>query len=157
MLDADGEPDHLRRHAHTGLFGLGELPVRGGGRMASQGFGVADVHQPLEELERVVELHARLEATLHPKREDAGGAAAHVALREIVVAVSRQAGVAHPFHLGVILEVLRGRQGVVAVALHAQIERFDALHHEEGVERRNGGAGVAQRHRAGAADVRRGA
>ena len=63
-----------------------------------------------------------------------------------------QAGIVHPRHLGVLLQVLGHRQRVVADAVHAQRQGLDALQNEEGVERRERCTGVAQRHHAGAAD-----
>src|SRR5256885_9174280 len=42
--------------------------------------------------------------------------------------------------------------GVLADAVHAQGQRLDALQDEEGVVRRQRGAGIAQRHHAHAAD-----
>jgi hypothetical protein len=55
----------------------------------------------------------------------------------------------------VLLQVLGQRQGVVADAVHAQGQGFDALQDLEGVEGRDGRAGVAQRHHARPADVGR--
>ena len=48
--------------AYAVLLFLGELPVRGGRRMACERFGIADIHEAFEEVERVVELHAGVEA-----------------------------------------------------------------------------------------------
>ena len=90
---------------------------------------------------------------LDAERQDAGGLAAHVLLHQRVVRVVRQPGVVDPGHLGVALQVLAILQRVVADAVHAQRQRLDALQDQEGVERRDRRARVAQRHHAGAADV----
>ena len=55
-----------------------------------------------------------------------------------------------------LLEMLRDGQCIGAVTLHAQVQRLHALQDEEGIERRQGGARVAQQHGADAADVRGG-
>jgi hypothetical protein len=81
----------------------------------------------------------------------------HVFLDQRMVGMVGQAGVIHPAHLGVALEVVRHRQRVLADAVHAQGEGFDALQDQEGIEGRDRRAGVAQRHDAAAADVGRGA
>ncbi len=44
------------------------------------------------------------------------------------------------------LEVVGHPQGVVHVALHAQAQGLQPLQQQEGVHRRQRGAGVAQRH-----------
>ena len=43
-------------------------------------------------------------------------------------------------------------QRVFAVAFHPQGQRFQALQNQEDVHRADGGAGIAQRHHAGAGD-----
>jgi hypothetical protein len=60
-------------------------------------------------------------------------------------------------HLRMVLQELGDLQRVVADAVHAQRQRLDALQDQEGVERADRGAHVAQRHDAGAADVGGGA
>ena len=92
---------------------------------------------------------------LDAEGEQARGAPLHVVLGQRVVFVVGQAGVADPGHLGVFLQVLRHLQGVVADAVHAQRQGFDALQDLPGVERRERGAGVAQRHDPRAGDVGR--
>jgi hypothetical protein len=49
MLDADAEAD--RFGSNTGAFQLlrSHLPVRGGGRMAAERSGVADIYEPLQQ------------------------------------------------------------------------------------------------------------
>src|SRR3989442_7626425 len=51
----------------------------------------------------------------------------------------------HPFDLGMLLQRLGDLLGVLADAVHAQGQRLDALQDEEGVVRRQRGAGIAQR------------
>ncbi len=120
--------------------------------MAGQGLGVADVHQALEDLQRIVEAHARGIAALEAEGEDRRRLALHVFARQFMVRVVGQAGVADPGHQRVGLEELRHLEGVVGVALHAQGQGFQALQQQEGVHRRQCCAGVAQRHGAGPGD-----
>ncbi len=61
-----------------------------------------------------------------------------------------QPGVLYPGDLRVILQERGHRHRVVAVALHAQRQRFQPLQDHEGVERRQRRAHVAQRHNAAA-------
>ena len=129
--------------------------------MRSQRLGVADVDQAREQPERVEEARAggtRIGvAALEAEAQDARGPPAHLALRQGVVRVVGQPGIAHPLDLGMALQELRQRQAVLAGAVHAQRQGFDALQRQPGVERRNGRAHVAQRHNAGAANVGGGA
>ena len=74
-----------------------------------------------------------------------------------MVLVVGQAGVIDPADLRVLLQELGNLQRVVADAVHAQSQRFDALQNQERVEGRNRRAHVAQRHDAGTADVGSGA
>jgi len=43
MLNPHRDPNHVRRHPTPFLLGIGELLVRGGGRVNDQGLGVPDV------------------------------------------------------------------------------------------------------------------
>ena len=61
--------------------------------------------------------------------------AAHLAPRDLVARVVRQAGVAHALHVVAGGEQPRDRQGVVAAALHAQRERRKRAVREPGLER----------------------
>ena len=62
MLDADGQADGFRRHAGLALFGFRHLAMGGGGGMAGQRLGVADIDQPLDQAQRVIEILAGLES-----------------------------------------------------------------------------------------------
>src|SRR5437660_3921788 len=61
VFDADAEPDHLGAHTRLALLGRRHLPMCGGGRVAGQRFGVAQIHEALDEREGVVESLAGLE------------------------------------------------------------------------------------------------
>eukprot|EP01132_Coremiostelium_polycephalum_P021847 gene21848-biopygen12291 len=127
----------------------------GGRRVAGQGLGIANVHQALEDLQRIVETHARLITTLQAEGQNRRRFALHVFLRQVMVGVIRQAGVADPLHQCVVLQEVGNLQGVFGVALHAQGQGFQALQQQECIHRRQGRAGVAQRHGTGAGNERR--
>ena len=46
-----------------------------------------------------------------------------------------QAGISDPFHGFVVLQMLRNREGVFTVALHAEWQSFDALQEDPGIIR----------------------
>src|SRR5689334_1475586 len=69
MFDPDAKPDHLRLHAGAAELFRCELPVGCGSRMASERFGVANVHKPLEELQFVIKPFAFFETTFHAEGE----------------------------------------------------------------------------------------
>ena len=144
MLDADRDPDELRRDAGARLLGGRELLMGGRGRVDDQGLRVADVREMTRELHRVDEPLPRLESPADAEGENAAEAVRQIALRPLVIRVRRQAGIAHPLDRRMGLEPLREPEGVVDVALHAQAERLQALQEEERVERRERRPEVAQ-------------
>lgn len=152
VFDADGQAHHVVRHAGFLHFFGGELAVRGGGGVAGEAFAVAYVDQARDQFQGVLKARAAVAATLYAEGEDAGRSPAQILLRQRVFGVIGQAGVFHPADFGMVLEILRHGQRVGADALHAQGQGFDALQDEKAVEGRDGRAGIAQRHDAGAAD-----
>ena len=130
----------------------GELLVRGGGGVDDQRLGVADVGQQGEQLDGVDELLARFEAALDAEGDQRALAVGHVLLGAVVVLAGLEAGVVDPLDAGVRFEMLGHGEGVLGVALHAQVQRLEALQKQEGVERREGGAGIAQALDAGLED-----
>ena len=112
-------------------------------------------------MQRILELAASFAAAavcaLDAKTENPGGAAAHVFLHQRMILVVGQAAVIDPTDFRMALQEIGDLQRVFADAVHAQGEGFDPLQDQEGVERRNCCAHVAQRHGAGAADIGGGA
>jgi hypothetical protein len=115
--------------------------------VAGQRLGVADVHQAREQLQRIDEACTRGLAALDAERQDRGRLAAGVALGQRMLGVVGQAGVFHPGHLACPCRYW-ATFSAFSDAVHAQGQGFDALQDQEGVERRQRGAGVAQRHHA---------
>ena len=64
------------------------------------------------------------------------GVVRQVLLRQLVLVVARQAGVAHPGDLRMRGQMLRQRQTVLAVLRHAQVQAFQPQVDEVGVLRR---------------------
>lgn len=68
---------------------------------------------------------------------------AHLTCSYVVSWMTGQAWVEHLCYCGVLCEVVRECFGVVAVAVHAHSQRFNATGDEVGVESRGDGAGAA--------------
>ena len=102
--------------------------------------------------ERVDELLARFVAALDAEGDERALAGGQVLFRARVVAAGREAGIVDPLDAGMLFEMLGDGEGVLRVALHAQVQGFDALQEQEGIEGRERGAGVAQALDAGLED-----
>ena len=153
MLDADRQAHHVLGDAGLPEFLGRQLPMRRAGRMTGERLGVADVHEPGEQLEGVLDPRAGIAAAVHAEGEDARGASAHVAVHERLRRRIGQAGVVDPPDLRMRPEVAGDLECVGADAVHAHRQRLDALQDQEGVERREGRAHVPERHHARPADV----
>ena len=144
VLDADADAHELGQHAR----GLQRLGRRAGGasssRVDDERARVADVGQVRAQLDAADERLARLAPALAAEREDRARALGQVLLRERVVRVVGQAGVAHPAHARVGGQPLRDRLRVGDVRVHPQRQRLHALQDQERVERREHAAEVAQ-------------
>src|SRR5262249_36058708 len=121
-----------------------ELAVSGAGRVDRQALGVADVGQVREQLQAINKRGTGRFSTLDAEAQDAALAPRQILLGPLIRRVLGQAGVVDPRDFGVLLEIPGDRQRVLAVALHAQPERLDALQEQEGVERAERRAYVAQ-------------
>src|SRR5690606_29878241 len=75
VLDAHRNPHKVLGDAGGGEFFGVELAVGCRGRVAGQGFGVADIDQTIDHLEAVDELAACFTATLDAEADDARGLA----------------------------------------------------------------------------------
>ena len=65
-------------------------------------------------------------------------------LRQLVVRAGWQARILHPGNGRILLQPFGHRQRVAAVLLHAEFQRLDALNEQEGIERADAGAEIAQ-------------
>ena len=85
MFDADAKPDRLGSHPGLALFFNRHLSMGSRSRMAGQRFGITDIHEPLDQLERVIELLTGFESSLDPKRHQRAPVAAEIFLRERMI------------------------------------------------------------------------
>ena len=152
MFDADGEADEVRGDAGGELLGFVELGVGGGSRMDGQALGIADVGEMLEDAELLDEALPVGRASLDAEDDHAAALTFEVSLVQRELGIIGQAGIADPGDLRVGLEVFGDGEGILAMPLHPQCERFDALEEKPGIIRGNAGAEVAQRHRASPQD-----
>jgi hypothetical protein len=58
MFDADANANRFGCNSSLALLFDGHLPVGGRGRMTGQGFGIADIYQPLNQLQSIIEFLA---------------------------------------------------------------------------------------------------
>src|SRR5271155_4315815 len=72
MLDADTEADRFGSNTRAVQLLRSHLPMRGGGRMAAERSGVADIYEPLDKFERVVKRLGRLQAAHHAQGQKRG-------------------------------------------------------------------------------------
>ena len=111
----------LRRH----------LPMRRRGRMAGERLGVADIDQPLEQLQRVVERLAGFEPAGDAEGQQRAGAAAEIFLRQRVIGIVGEAGVVDPVDARIVAQEFGDAARVLDVTLDAQRDRLDALQQQE--------------------------
>src|SRR5262245_12258319 len=78
VLDADRQPHHVRTGAGHDLLLVGELAVRGRGRMDDERAGVADIGEVREQPHIRDELYAGVVAALEPEGKDRARALRHV-------------------------------------------------------------------------------
>src|ERR1700733_6780503 len=149
VLDADRKPDRLRPDAGLHQLLVGQLAVGGGGRMDGEGLGVAQIEQPLDELERIEEGQARVVAPGDPEGDDGRHSPVQIALDQVVVGMVGEAGEAPPVPPAIGRQVVGHGASVGLVALEPQGHRLQALQEHEGIEGRQGGAAVAELSRAG--------
>src|SRR5690606_17687384 len=119
-LDADGQPDRFRRHPDLTLLFFGELAMCRRCGMARKRLRIADVDETLEQLQRVVQLHARIESAFHAKGQDAGSSPTHVLLGECMMRMILEPRIADPLNALMPLQELRDPLRVFAVPLHPQ-------------------------------------
>ena len=96
MFDADRKPDGFRQHAgHALLFGR-HLAVGGRSRVAGERFRIADIDEPRDQLQRVVEGLAGLEAALDAEGEQRRRVAVEIFLDQRVIGAVGEAGIVDP-------------------------------------------------------------
>ncbi|CDZ89285.1 hypothetical protein RHRU231_470133 [Rhodococcus ruber] len=157
VFDADGEADLAGGDAGGELFGGGELGVGGRGGVDDQRAHVADVGDVAVQGQRVHELLAGVDAAGEFEGDDRAGPARGQGPAALVPGGGVEAGVGDGGDLGAAGEEVGDPAGVGDVAFHAQAQGLEALGDEEGVERGDRGAEVAQQLHAGLEGVGGGA
>ena len=126
VLNAHAEAHQVGRDAGGGQLLIGHLAVGGGGGVQGAGLGVGHMGGDGGQLQTGHEFGGRLTASLDAKGHHTAGAVRHILLSPLVVGVPLQAGVAHPGHLGVVLQELGHSQAVLAVLCHPQRQGLQA-------------------------------
>ncbi len=112
--------------------------------MDHERFGISDVREQAEELQRVNELLACVVAAANAEGDDRAGSVGKIFFRQRVVLAARQSGIVDPFDARMFFQHLGDGERIFRVALHAQVKSFNSLQNEKRVERREAGTGVAQ-------------
>lgn len=120
--------------------------------MDDERLDVGDIGQQAEDLQVVDELLGRLSAALDLERENRDAAIREVLLVELMVRMVRKSRVIDLLDMRVLGEVVDDLECVLNVALDTQRQRLRALQQQEGIERGERRALIAQDQRA---DVRR--
>src|SRR5438105_2939320 len=90
VFDPDAEPNHLRFHPGLALLFGRHLAMCSRGRVTCQRLYVTQIDEPLDELERVVEVLGGLKPSLDPKGNQSAGLAGKVFLGERIIGAVRE-------------------------------------------------------------------
>src|SRR5580658_7314051 len=96
VLDADAQANQLRGNAGVALFFGRHLPVSGGGRVARERLGIAEIYQPLDQFQGVIEFDRSIVTALESDRHQRTSVVTQVLLRQVVVRALRKACVRDP-------------------------------------------------------------
>ena len=96
VFNANAEANHFWPYACLALFFGGHLPMCRGSGVACQRLGVANIDQPREKFERVVESLTGLEPADDPESQQRTAATSKIFLRERVVRAVRKTSVSDP-------------------------------------------------------------
>ena len=155
MFNPNAQADHFRQNTGASLLLGRHLPVCRRSRVAGQRLGVAQVHQPGNELERIVEADGGCVAPLDAQCQQRAALPAQVLLRQCMVRTVGKAGVLDPGHARVAAQEFGHFAAVLHVALDAQRRGLDSLQQQERAERREYGSHRALIPAAAAGDVGR--
>jgi len=120
MFDADRKPDGFGQNAGHALLLGGHLAVSGGGRVTRKRLRVADVDEPRDQLQRIVEGLAGLKTALDAEGEQRRGVAVEIFLDQRVVRALGKAGIVDPFDARVTAQEVGDLAGVLDMALDAE-------------------------------------
>ena len=153
VLDTHRQANQVGSHSGFAQLIVRELAVRMAGRMQHAGARVRHVSDDGHHLQAVHEADGIFFRAFQAEGDDAARAVRQVFLSQLVVFVALQSAVVHPSHPFVLFQKLGHGLCVLAVALHAQVQRFQAQIEQEAVERAGDGAQVAHQLCRGFGDV----
>ena len=134
VLYADGEADEVRGHARLAQLLVGELAVGVAGGVEHAGAGVRHVGDDGHHLQAVHEADGILLRPFQAEGDDAARAVRQVLPSQLIVGAALQPAVVHPGHPFVLLQEFGHGLRVLAVALHAQVQRLQSQVEQEAVE-----------------------
>src|SRR5215472_8318072 len=117
VLDPYADANHSWLHSGGTLLLGGHLSMSGRGRVAGQRLGIAQVDEPLDEFERIVEFLGGYEASLDPESHQRTGAAAQIFLCKSIVKAVWEARVVDPIDSGMPAQEFGDGFAVFRVAL----------------------------------------
>src|ERR1700739_2396666 len=112
--------------------------------MNDERLGIADVGHEREKFQRIDELFAGLVSAFDTEGDERALAVGQVFPGALVVGAGLEAGIVDPIHAGMLLKVAGDSEGILRVALEAQVERLNALQQEECAVWRQSGTCIAQ-------------
>ena len=121
--------------------------------MNRETLGIADVGEVGEHFQALDEGLAGFAAALDAEHDHGAAFALEVLLVALELRIVFEAGKAHPLDVGVRFQVPGDSEGVLAVAIHAQRQGFNALKELPGIVRGDAGSEVAQGNGAHTQDV----
>src|SRR6202046_1822004 len=127
--------------------------MRGGRRMDRQAARVADIGDVIEHFARIDETAAGLLATGEFKTDETAQSALEIFLGALAVHAGLYRRMDHAGDLRPLFEILDNVLGVLGMLGYAKRQGLQSLQRQEGVERRNRRAEVAQQRDAGLDDV----
>ena len=133
VLYSDGQADEIGSYAGLAQLLVGELAVRMARGMQYARAGICHVRGDVRQFQRVHEADSRGPVTFQPERYHAARAVGKILLGQFVALVAWQSGIVYPCHAGVVSQEFRYALRVLAVALHAQMERLQTHVEQEGV------------------------
>ncbi len=157
VLRADREADGRRLNPHKRQLFLAHLRVCGGRGMDHERFDIRNVREQRKQLQRFRELLRLLARAVEFKSEDRRAALGIIFVIEFLFSAGRERRMVDLLHLGVLIQEIDHLQRVLHMPLHAEGQRLNALQEQEGVERRDACARVAQERCADLHHVSRGA
>lgn len=127
MLSADGETDGTAGNAHISQFLVGQLRMRGGGRMNNQGLYVSNVGQQGENLKVINEPKSLFLTALDLEGEDRSTAVREILLIQGMVRMLGQGRMADLCYFRMLCQIANDFLSVFYMTLYTEAESFGTL------------------------------